>query len=764
MKERQSVDAAREYAENALTLVPQSCRWRVTLDLADLAKRSNDFQKARSLYDEVCKARPRGWQGWLEWSKMEEECGQLYASLDILRRGLRECEFNEGLLTKAIKQLERLHDVKEARHMLSRTNPKYESIDRVWKAILEGALLEARAGKTETARHFFSYLMKNVPWYGPIYFEAFRLEEKSENFDKAMSVVTKGLNELPRYGPLWFGLLSLLERIDGQEERHRWFSGQKPLLKRVRVAVDKAGRFISRELVWKVHFELAQIEERAVEIAAVGMRRTRGISVSDARHELLSSARLSYTHALLACPDNLRWKVWLASARMELSANRLAVCRQILCHAFKEVPDKSRSHVYLEASRVEEFVGNLRGARRVLHKARMHMQSEWKVFLETVLLEARAGNIIGAIEAADSALEFHSGTGRLWAILIQLCHRVEWVSKSEGEEGEAARVKWGPFSGHSISQHSALVRALREVPKSGEVWCEGARAHLNPLFAGKFDLARAMRYLSFAAQFTPQYGDTFIEYLRLELISQVILPLVLRCLGIPYAPFIRTLIAASGNPETDTAAIVEDESKTAEADGFRDFLSDPLSSEERRANIISINNLDLDPGRGFHDIQPELEALTLKCMNADPNYGTLWFFCRQQPCDTARGVLHSARQALIHDLLISQRIYMRAVLLYTRIALQEAHANSFSASDDGDWSHLSGHISIVEEVLKDFHWVKESEGAFVESCPIIRCHGDIFASADFMSALIEQNRSIFNRSLTDEERRAVLFNSSQIIP
>lgn len=49
--------------------------------------------------------------------------------------GLSQCKLNEGLLTKAIKQQEKLHDVDAARGMLSAL--RHESIERVWK-VTEG--------------------------------------------------------------------------------------------------------------------------------------------------------------------------------------------------------------------------------------------------------------------------------------------------------------------------------------------------------------------------------------------------------------------------------------------------------------------------------------------------------------------------------------------------------------------------------------------------------------------------------------------------
>ena len=52
--------------------------------------------------------------------------------------------------------------------------------------------------------------------------------------------------------------------------------------------------------------------------------------------------------------------------------------------------------------------------------------------------------------------------------------------------------------------------ALRYVAKSGEVWCEGARIFLDPA-CSYFDPRSARVALNFAAFFTPQYGDIFIE-------------------------------------------------------------------------------------------------------------------------------------------------------------------------------------------------------------------------------------------------------------
>lgn len=152
-----------------------------------------------------------------------------------------------------------------------------------------------------------------------------------------------------------------------------------------------------------------------------------------------------------------------------------------------------RAAVLLECSRLEEYSGHTEAARQILRKARKETAHEWRVFLESVLVEIRANNIPEAIKQAEAALKIHTGTGRLWAVLIHL----HWLLKDEA------------------AQLRVFKEALNEVPKSGEVWCEGARIAMR-----RGNRADARRFLKFAIQFTPQYGDSFVEYLRLELIEQ----------------------------------------------------------------------------------------------------------------------------------------------------------------------------------------------------------------------------------------------------
>mgnify|MGYP003685456407 CR=1 FL=1 len=376
-----------EYVHTCLAQLPQPTHWRVHLELADLSKREQRFTQARALYLSAAKLQPSAPQPWLEHAKMEEERGHFRTCQRILAHGLRHCAHSEALLLKAIKHHERMGDLLAARRLLARLAPV--AVDRAWRALLEGALLEARTANVATARRVFKFLLHHAPWCGPVWYEVCRFEQRCERDARALFLAEQGLAQLPRYGPLWFAALRLLECV----------LPPHALLPRASALVTRGAGTISKDLVWKLWFEYARLEERAGSLAG---------------------ARAAYVRAVLACPPNLRWKVWLGGARTELAHARADTAVLLLERAMIEAPAKVRGAVRLERARLAEAVGDIAGARAELRAARRECPHEWKVFLEAVLLHVRARQPRRALRAARHALCVHSGTGRLWAALIQL--------------------------------------------------------------------------------------------------------------------------------------------------------------------------------------------------------------------------------------------------------------------------------------------------------------------------------------------------------
>ena len=137
--------------------LPVSVHWRVYLEMADLAKREKEFRQARRLYRLSTKLQPTAAQTWLEYGKMEEERGHFERCQRILDAGLHHCPNHEAMTLKAIKHLERMGLLSKARGLLGRLSRV--PINQSWRTLLEGALLEARASQTDTARRIFKFLL-----------------------------------------------------------------------------------------------------------------------------------------------------------------------------------------------------------------------------------------------------------------------------------------------------------------------------------------------------------------------------------------------------------------------------------------------------------------------------------------------------------------------------------------------------------------------------------------------------------------------------
>jgi la-related protein 1 len=241
---------ASELARRCLAELPSTDHWRVHLEMADLAKREKSFGEARRLYRRATIEMPTAAQTWLEYAKMEEERGHFERCHKILTAGLHYCPYHEALMLKAIKHLERMGKLDKARALLGKLAPV--PISQCWRTVLEGALLEARASQTATARRIFKFLLQQAPWYGPVWHEACRFEQRCSHLHEALRIAELGLNQLPRYGPLWFSALRLYESTSTPQE----------LLRATRALVDRGVKHISKDLVWKLWFECAQLEER----------------------------------------------------------------------------------------------------------------------------------------------------------------------------------------------------------------------------------------------------------------------------------------------------------------------------------------------------------------------------------------------------------------------------------------------------------------------------------------------------------------------
>ena len=116
------------------------------MDLADYAKRESRFETAAHLFKVVVSNQPYAYQGWLEFAKMEEECGNQEECREILIRSLQFNPLNENLFLKLIRIEEKRGDIESIRNLTKTVIKNSDSIAEVWKLLAESALCEGRQG------------------------------------------------------------------------------------------------------------------------------------------------------------------------------------------------------------------------------------------------------------------------------------------------------------------------------------------------------------------------------------------------------------------------------------------------------------------------------------------------------------------------------------------------------------------------------------------------------------------------------------------
>ena len=446
---------------------------------------------------------------------------------------------------------------------------------------------------------------------------------------------------------------------------------------------------------------------------------------------------------ILTCPPNLRWKVWLASGRMEVAAGKADTARRLFLRAHQVVPDKGRAVALLECARLEEFVGDHNLANAILCKSRTVSGSDWKVWLESVLLEIRGGNHSRAIELAKLALQTHSGTGRLWASLVQLRH----------------------YDGGEEEQFSSLKRALNAVPKSGEVWCEGARIHLNP-YCRTFDISSARRHLFFATKFTPQYGDGFLETLRLEILEQWLLPIAKIVWEVTEHTVPADCVVGEEGIFLDHIfgvaysifAICRGE------EGVEPIVDSVVIDKKVEATIRE----QLKPGWLGEILN--VSRLRLRCANADPNYGSLWFHCRVGPTDTARNVLTRSLELMVTELRAHAHIYIVALIRrFAILKVFEGHSSSSSrdAADGGvaeqgsaRWEELVNQTLLGAPSLQDLiNAGNDKYGGQKSGMDLLE---STMTGSDFVTGLVALSKHRPMEQMTVSERRKALFGTDAL--
>lgn len=419
--------------------------------------------------------------------------------------------FPEQLILKALKLYESIGEYDSCYHLIERTVQQYTqppfyssgnitrhaiSLDKYWRVVFFGAYLEMLQGNHGKSREIISYLILHTKEAGPVIVDYLELELKYGSFKCAFTYIFQYfLREEILYSPL--SLLSFELMTRGFPNNVKLVTG---ILKKM------TSTCAINDIRWKLKCLCALYCVRNNDAEQALNLCFKALSCAKDGVQWRIFVLIAKIYFIRSCKSNVS-DYWIREMKEKLFNN--------LTQAYQTAPLKSKLFVIIERAHYYEYYGDINTALSLLLEAIRANQKEWKYTLEYASILRRHNRLVEALESIAFSLTLgdNMSTGRLWALYAS-------TAQSKG----------------ASSHYMVIKAAIYHCPKSADVWVELARLFLNPVY-NCFNIATAEDALAKAVYYTPQYGDTYIEWLRLLVIKYLVYgtdisSVVRQCLGL----------------------------------------------------------------------------------------------------------------------------------------------------------------------------------------------------------------------------------------
>jgi len=170
---------------------------------------------------------------------------------------------------------------------------------------------------------------------------------------------------------------------------------------------------------------------------------------------------------------------------------------------------------------------------------------------------------------------------------------------------------------------------------------------------------------------------------------------------------------------------------------------------------VILDRLHSDMSHGFIDIS----RLELRCANADPNYGPVWFHCRSGPTETARNVLTRAVNLILDEVKIHANLYIIALIRRFAVISRVTQKGEQRLKQKGTsfWEKLIDQQLLSAPSLK---FIIEN-GSNNTNIGVELLESSIPPS-NFIAGIVELSQHHPIQNLTLSERRKVLFGADSL--
>ncbi|KAL8945650.1 MAG: hypothetical protein Q9222_007839, partial [Ikaeria aurantiellina] len=424
----QDESEARLLLSKACSEIPAS----IELHLA-LARIVETVDEARKVLNTCRRANPKNAEVWIAATRLEEQVGSKN-TMNIMKRGVQSLA-NENAMLKREEWIEQAEKCEEEGAVLTGQSIIRETLsygldedDDRKKLFMEDAQASISRGRYEIARAIYAYILRIWPTSKSGWEASASLEKTHGKKEDLWNVLEKAVEAVPQADDLWIqyanekyqsgdvdGARIVLGKAFNQSPSENIYleainlEAKNGQIQQARDLLSQARQEAGTDRVWIKSVAFARTHPEELSPSSPS---TNGNSATKQPAE--NTALTLVTQALNLYPSN--WKLWAQKAQIYESLALLPQARESYNLGTRACPRAVT--LWLLYSRLEEFsFGSLVKARSVLDRARSANPKNDRLWLETVRLERRSGNLTAAKNLMARALqpgECHK-SGILWS-------------------------------------------------------------------------------------------------------------------------------------------------------------------------------------------------------------------------------------------------------------------------------------------------------------------------------------------------------------
>lgn len=180
------------------------------IDVGIQEKKVCHITKARSVFVELVIEFGSNVQVWLEFCRLEMECGEYVKARIVLETANTQHPHNELLLQKRLRVEERLRSVNNVIELINEL--RFLDTQKSMKIMVEGLSILAKLGYEKMAYELGSSIPVPSKYYtGNLYYGMMLGEQRAGSREVLLERAKEALKVFPKYGPLWFFCFDLFE-------------------------------------------------------------------------------------------------------------------------------------------------------------------------------------------------------------------------------------------------------------------------------------------------------------------------------------------------------------------------------------------------------------------------------------------------------------------------------------------------------------------------------------------------------------------------